>query len=213
MAVPVTLDQITRLAPNVLPKYAEAFSAGRQVLGDAGIASSALRVAHFIAQLMHESGALTREVENLNYSARRLVQVWPWRFRPHGPLDPHAYANNPRKLANEVYGGRMGNSAPQDGYNYRGRGLLQLTGKGNYEAATERVRRYLPAGPDFAKQPDAVLAPEWCLAVAAAEWDSRGCNALADADDLEQITRRINGGTIGFAERQDWLRQTRLVWA
>lgn len=212
MAVLVTLEQINKLAPGVRTGYADAFAAGQQMLEDFGIAGSPLRMAHFIAQLMHESGALTKEYENLNYSARRLVQVWPWRFKPHGPLDPEAYAHNARKLANEVYGGRMGNTGPQDGYIYRGRGLLQLTGKGNYAAATSRVRRCMPAGPDFAKEPDAVLAPGWCLAVAAGEWASRGCNQLADLDDLEQITRRINGGTTGFVERQEWLRQAKLLW-
>lgn len=212
MAVLVTLEQISKLAPGVRPGYMQAFAAAQPVLESFAIAESPLRVAHFIAQLMHESGALTKEYENLNYSARRLVQVWPWRFKPHGPLDPEAYAHNARKLANEVYGGRMGNTGPQDGYIYRGRGILQLTGKGNYAAATARVRRCVPLGPDFAKEPDAVLTPEWCLAVAAGEWASRGCNQLADADDLEQITRRINGGTTGFVERQEWLRQARLVW-
>lgn len=212
MAVMVTLEQISKLAPGVRPGYMQAFAAAQPVLESFGIAQSPLRVAHFIAQLMHESGALTKEYENLNYSARRLVQVWPWRFKPHGPLDPEAYAHNARKLANEVYGGRMGNTGPQDGYMYRGRGLLQLTGKGNYAAATARVRRCVPSGPDFAREPDAVLTPDWCLAVAAGEWASRGCNQLADAGDLEQITRRINGGTTGFVERQEWLRQARLVW-
>ena len=212
MQVLVTLEQIHKLAPGARDGYAAAFAAGQPRLDDAGIAASPLRVAHFIAQLMHESGGLTKEYENLNYSARRLVQVWPWRFQPHGPLDPDDYAHNARKLANEVYGGRMGNTGPQDGYLYRGRGLLQLTGKGNYVAATERVRRCLPDGPDFVSDPDAVLAPQWCLAVAAGEWASRGCNELADRDDLEQITRRINGGTTGFAMRQEWLRQARLVW-
>lgn len=212
MQVLVTLEQIHQLAPGVRDGYAAAFAAGQRQLDDFGISASPLRVAHFIAQLMHESGGLTREYENLNYSARRLVQVWPWRFQPHGPLDPDDYAHNARKLAIEVYGGRMGNTGPQDGYLYRGRGLLQLTGKANYLAATGRVRRCLPEGPDFASDPDAVLAPQWCLAVAAGEWASRGCNALADLDDLEQITRRINGGTTGFAMRQEWLRQAKLVW-
>ena len=212
MAVLVTLEQIIKLAPAVRQGYADAFAAGQQVLDSFSIAESPLRVAHFIAQLMHESGALTKEYENLNYSARRLVQVWPWRFKPHGPLDAEVYAHNARKLANEVYGGRMGNTNAQDGYIYRGRGLLQLTGKANYAAATARVRRCVPSGPDFAKEPDAVLSPAWCLAVAAGEWASRGCNQLADAGDLEQITRRINGGTTGFPERQEWLRQARLVW-
>lgn len=212
MAVLLDLERVTELAPGMRPGYREAFAAGQGVLELFAVAASPLRLAHFMAQLLHESGALEKEVENLNYSARRLVQVWPWRFKPHGPLNPWLYANNPRKLGNEVYGGRMGNTAPHDGYTYRGRGLLQLTGKGNYATATCRLRRAMPGAPDFAATPDAVLAPVWCLAVAAAEWASRGCNELADADDLEQITRRINGGTIGYPKRQAWLRRCRLAW-
>ncbi|MGZ8292017.1 MAG: glycoside hydrolase family 19 protein [Telluria sp.] len=212
MAVLVSLDHIEQLAPGMRPAYREAFASGQDVFDRFAIADSPLRVAHFMAQLLHESGELTREYENLDYSARRLVQVWPWRFAPHGPLDPKAYAHNPHKLANEVYGGRMGNTKPGDGYLYRGRGLLQLTGKANYAGATARVRRRVPAAPDFASEPDAVLAPAWCLAVAAGEWASRGCNELADADDLEQITRRINGGTTGFTDRLEWMRKARLTW-
>jgi putative chitinase len=109
MAVPVTLEQITLLAPGARPGYCDAFEGGARMLQEFSISDAPLRVAHFMAQLLHESGGLTREYENLNYSARRLLQVWPWRFRPHGPLDPEAYANNAPKLANEVYGGRMGN--------------------------------------------------------------------------------------------------------
>lgn len=212
MPVLVTIEQIARLAPRVRPGYRDGFGGGQELLGRFGISDAPLRVAHFIAQLMHESGGMTREVENLNYSAKRLVQVWPWRFEPHGPLDPALYANNPRKLANEVYGGRMGNTGPDDGYLFRGRGLLQLTGKENYAGATRKVRHCVGAAPDFTKEPDAVIAPEWCVAVAAAEWASRGCNELADADDLEQITRRINGGTTGFPDREAWLRQAKAVW-
>lgn len=212
MPVVLTIDQISRLAPNVRPGYRDGFAMGAEVLSRFGISDSSLRVAHFVAQLLHESGGLTREVENLNYSAKRLVQVWPWRFKPHGPLDPALYANNPRKLANEIYGGRMGNTRAGDGYTYRGRGLLQLTGKANYAGATRKLRRCVADCPDFTKEPDAVLAPSWCLGVAAAEWASRGCNELADADDLEQITRRINGGTTGFPDRENCLRQAKAVW-
>lgn len=213
MPVLVSIEQIARLAPKVRPGYRDSFGAGQELLGRFGVSDTPLRVAHFIAQLLHESGGMTREVENLNYSAKRLVQVWPWRFEPQGALDPALYANNPRKLANAVYGGRMGNTGPEDGYVYRGRGLLQLTGKDNYAGATCKVRHCVgAAAPDFMKEPDAVIAPEWCLAVAAAEWASRGCNELADADDLEQITRRINGGAIGLPDREAWLRRAKAVW-
>lgn len=212
MSVKITLDHLDQLAPQIRPGYRAAFLAGQDVLDHYAISDAPLRVAHFMAQVLHESGALTLEYENLHYSPARLVKVWPWRFKPLGPLDPAAYAYNARKLANEVYGGRMGNTDPQDGYRYRGRGLLQLTGKDSYAAASESVRMIAADTPDFVADPDAVLSQAWCLRVAAAEWATRGCNALADIDDLEQITRRINGGTAGFAQRYEWTRHTKFIW-
>ena len=158
-----------------------------------------------------ESGGLTRQIESLNYSAQRLPQVWPSRFKPTGPLDPAAFAHNEQKLGNQVYGGRMGNTGPNDGFTYRGRGLLQLTGKESYESATRTVRAQNPAAPDFVAAPDAVFSAQWCLVVAAAEWTAKGCNALADEDDIRKVTRRINGGLIGLRDRMEWLRLTRAV--
>lgn len=165
-----------------------------------------------MAQILHESGGLTIQFENLNYSAERLPKVWPRRFMPKGPLDPNDFAHNPEKLANVVYGGRMGNSEPGDGYTYRGRGLLQLTGKESYREASTVLRRTDSAAPDFVDRPDYVVSAPWCLAVAASEWISKGCNALADLDNIEKITRAINGGRIGIAERSEWSRRTKAVW-
>ena len=84
---------------------------------------------------------LAIQVENLNYSAERLPKVWPSRFKPTGPLDPLAFAHNPQRLANEVYAGRMGNIGPNDGFTYRGRGLLQLTGKTSYRRGDDGALR------------------------------------------------------------------------
>src|SRR6185436_7164266 len=137
MTIQVTLAQIATLAPSARSSYRDAFAAGQDVLDQFGISETPLRVAHFMAQMLHESGALTIQFESLNYSAERLPKVWPKRFRPAGPLDPAAFAHDPEKLANEIYGGRMGNDAPSDGYRYRGRGLLQLTGKESYAEATK----------------------------------------------------------------------------
>ena len=106
----------------------------------------------------------------------------------------------------------MGNTGPNDGFTYRGRGLLQLTGKESYESATRTVRALNPAAPDFVAAPDAVFSAQWCLVVAAAEWTAKGCNALADEDDIRKVTRRINGGLIGLRDRMEWLRLTRAVW-
>ena len=212
MAVVVTLDQLARLAPHSQAAYRAAFGAGASVLARYGVSARRLRVVHFMAQVLHEAGALTLQSENLNYSAARLVQIWPRRFRPLGPLDPALYANNPEKLANEVYGARMGNCAAGDGYLYRGRGLLQLTGKDSYVRATTFLRQRSPGAPDLVREPDAVLSAAWCLDVAAAEWAARGCNQAADADDVAGVTRLINGGEIGLAERIMWTAKTRRVW-
>lgn len=212
MAIQVTLPQIMLLAPNARSSYRDAFQNGQAFLDQYRISETALRVAHFMAQILHESGGLAIQFENLNYSAERLPKVWPSRFKPKGPLNPADYAHNQQKLANEVYGNRMGNTAPDDGYTYRGRGLLQLTGKDSYRDATTILRRENPAAPDFVAFPDEVISADWCLAIAAAEWFSKGCNALADQDDIRKITRAINGGQIGLAERMEWAKRTKAVW-
>ena len=212
MSVTITLDDIRGLAPNARSSYREAFQNGQPVLDQCGITASTLRVAHFMAQVLHESGGLTRQIESLNYSPQRLPQVWPSRFKPIGPLDPAEFAHNEQKLGNQVYGGRMGNTGPNDGFTYRGRGLLQLTGKDSYESAARAARAQDPTAPDFVAFPDAVFSARWCLVVAAAEWAAKGCNALADEDGIRKVTRRINGGQIGLRDRTEWLRLTRAVW-
>jgi putative chitinase len=213
MSVNITLDQIQHLAPNARSSYREAFQNGQSLLDQSGISASPLRVAHFMAQVLHESGGLAIQIESLNYSAERLPKVWPSRFMPTGPLDPAAFAHNQEKLGNEVYAGRMGNTGPNDGFTYRGRGLLQLTGKDSYQGATTILRAQDPTAPDFVASPDAVFSAQWCLAVAATEWSSKGCNAFADQDDIRKVTRAINGGLIGLGERTEWLRLTKAVWS
>lgn len=210
--VTVSIEQILQLAPSARSSYRDAFAAGQAVLDRFAISEQPLRMAHFMAQILHESGGLTLQFENLNYSAERLPKVWPKRFRPLGPLDPAAFAHNPERLANEVYGGRMGNVAPGDGFRYRGRGLLQLTGRDSYAQATAILRPSFAQAPDFTVEPDAVIAADWCLKVAAAEWSAKGCNALADQNSIRAVTRAINGGLIGLAERSEWLRRCRFVW-
>lgn len=212
MPIAVTINQILQLAPNARSSYREAFQNGQPVLDGAGISDTSLRVAHFLAQVLYESGGLAIQFENLNYSAERLPVVWPLRFKPRGPLNPNDYAFEPEKLANAVYGGRMGNTEPGDGYRYRGRGLLQLTGKGTYQTAMQRLRATYPDAPDLVANPDEVISATWCLAIAAAEWTARGCNALADQDDIGEVTRAINGANTGLSDRTEWLRRTKAMW-
>lgn len=212
MTINVTLPQILHLAPNTQSSYREAFQNGQAVLDHYKISETRLRVAHFMTQILHETNGFTIQFENLNYSAERLPKVWPSHFKPKGPLNPIGYAHDQQKLANEVYGGRMGNTEPNDGYTYRGRGLLQLTGKASYQAATTLLRKENPAAPDLVTSPDEVSGANWCLAIAASAWVSKGCNALADQDNIRKITRAINGGLIGLNERIEWAKRTNAVW-
>jgi putative chitinase len=156
-----------------------------------------LRLAHFAAQLGHESGGFRRVEENLNYSVERLRQVWPDRFGTNATAEP--YARNPEGLANLVYAGRIGNGPPAsgDGWRYRGRGLIQLTGRANYRAAGAALGIPLEANPDDALKPwNAALIAGWF-------WGRALCNAHADKGEagLAAITKAINGGRNGLEDR------------
>lgn len=158
-----------------------------------------LRQAHFLAQIAHESGGFRLNKENLNYSAQALGSV----FRKYFPTAQQAaqYARQPEAIANVVYANRMGNgdTASGDGWRYRGRGLVQLTGKYNYLVyAKER-------GQDFVNNPDLLLEPVWSIDVAGWFWKSRGLNTLADKDDVRGITKLINGGYNGLDDRIKYL--------
>lgn len=172
---------------------------------------TAPRVIAFIAQVGHESQNLTAVVENLNYStAERVVAVFR-KFDADGDrrIDPeelaHArtFLHRPEALANFVYGGRMGNTAPGDGFKYRGRGPGHLTGKDNYEAMRDLLReRGVANVPDFVAEPGVVAEPRWGSLAFAAFWHERGLNELADACRFTDITRRINPGLAGMADRK-----------
>jgi putative chitinase len=161
------------------------------------------RVCAFLAQTSHESGHFNRLEESLFYrTPGRLMAVWPKRFPDEASATP--FVENPERLANFVYARRMGNGdeASGDGFRFRGRGLIQLTGRSNYQQAGEAL------GIDLLAAPERLTSKEVAALSAAWFWDSRGLNALADHDkpddDLEDfvtITRRINGGTVGLKER------------
>ncbi|WP_375411219.1 glycoside hydrolase family 19 protein [uncultured Bradyrhizobium sp.] len=176
----------------------------------AGIASSAptvfqrhginspLLIAHVMAQISHECGAGHDVVENLNYSAGRMMQVWPSRFPTMAGAAP--YAGNARALANKVYNGRMGNAAgSDDGWNFRGRGAVQTTGREGYARLAAAV------GLDLVRHPDLVNDPAHFLECGVADFILCGCLPFASADDVSNVTRRLNGGTVGLAQRRAWL--------
>jgi putative chitinase len=151
--------------------------------------------AAFIGQCQHESANFTKLEENLNYSAVRLMAVWPSRF-PN--LDvANQYANNPEKLANKVYGGRadLGNTQDGDGFKFHGRGCIQLTGRDSYE------RCGLSIGMDFLSNPDRLLDPQYAIMSAGWFWNKKGLNDLANNEDWQTMTKRINGGLVGLDDR------------
>jgi putative chitinase len=155
--------------------------------------NSALRIAHWVAQFAHESAHFTRFEEGLSYSAERLCAVWPRRFPTIAAAQE--YARDPEGLANKVYGGRMGNSAPGDGWRYRGRGP-QITGRENYKLAERGTGLPLIANPGLA------ALPENFTLLACDYWDRQSCNRMADRDDLIGITEAVNGGRVGLADRR-----------
>jgi putative chitinase len=158
-----------------------------------------LRKAHFLAQVAHESGGLQFTQENLNYSAQGLRSVFG-KYFPTIEI-ANTYARKPEKIANRVYAGRMGNGneASGDGWKFRGRGLIQLTGKENYQKFGQEN------GIDCVKNPDLLLQPEMALTSACWFWKKRNLNEFADKDDIIMITKRINGGTNGLNDRQQYL--------
>lgn len=156
---------------------------------------TAVRQAAFIGQCGHESNSFKTLEEGLNYSAARLMAVWPSRF-PSLEV-ANQYANNPEKLANKVYGGRadLGNTEDGDGFKFHGRGLVQLTGRSNVTVCGEAL------GQPFAEHPELLLEPEWACMSAGWFWNKKGLNALADSESWELMTKRINGGLNGLSDR------------
>lgn len=162
------------------------------------------RVGHWLAQISEESGGFTVLEENLHYSAEHACKTWPSRF--HDPAAAEACAGRPVALAERVYGGRMGNTEPGDGWRYRGRGYIQITGRDGYAAASPWC------GVDLVTYPDRAAEPWVAALVAAGYWASRGCNALADVDGIEAITHTINGALTGLEARRHALIRARSIW-
>ena len=151
--------------------------------------------AAFIAQCGHECANFKILEENLNYRAATLMKLWPKRF-PTLEI-ANEYAGQPKRIANKVYADRMGNrdEASGDGFRFRGRGCIQLTGHSGYYHAGQAL------GVDFVMNPDLVSTPKYAVLTAGWFWSTHGCNQLAEAADWTGLTKRINGGTIGLNER------------
>ena len=185
----VTAEQLTKL--HIGPQWVDALNATFEKFG----ISTPRQQAAFIGQCGHECGGFRILEENLNYRAATLMKLWAKRF-PTLEI-ANIYAGNPRKIANMVYASRMGNrdESSGDGYRFRGRGCIQLTGHTNYFHAGKAL------GVDFVAQPDLVATPMYAAMTAGWFWSTHNCNALAEAADWTALTKKINGGTIGLDDR------------
>lgn len=162
---------------------------------DMGGINTPMRQAAFIAQCGHESRDFTKTEENLMYSTERLLQVFPKYFKTRE--EAARVAQNPEAIANIVYSNRMGNGAPQtgDGYRFRGRGYIQLTGRDNYTKFAIASATPADRDPSIVTEPDgAALSAVWF-------WNKNSLNKLADIGAMTEITRRINGGIMGLDDR------------
>lgn len=175
--------KITNYLPDIIVKYE---------------INTNLRLAHFLAQVHYESAGFTATEENLNYSSKRLLQVFPKYFKTVDSTIK--YAKNPKLLASYVYGNRMGNGneSTNDGWTYRGRGFIQLTGKNNYIAFDKSVDTDIMNNPDLVSTDYALISSAWY-------WDSRKLNNYADVgagtNTVKKITSIINGGLHGLEQR------------
>lgn len=189
-----TQDQLAQILPGnpFIDHWYEALS---KILPDYDI-NTVPRVAAFLAQTAHESGGYKALTENLNYRPETLCKVWPKYFNAGNAND---YAHQPEKIANRAYANRMGNGPEEsgDGFRYCGRGLIQLTGKSNYQKFAESIETPVEEVPEF------LGTFEGAIQSACWFWETNNLNDLADAGDMLTMTKKINGGTLGLEDRNN----------
>ena len=191
----ITSDILTKIFPKTKKTIIDSFV---QPFNDAMskyAIDTPLRKAHFLAQVGHESGGLNFTIENLNYSADGLMKIFPKYFNTESAA---SHARNPQMIANRVYCNRMGNGdvASNEGWMYRGRGLIQLTGKANYSLYSIALKKPVADAISFLETPaGAADSAAWF-------WDKHKLNQAADKDDIRLITKTINGGVNGLDDRQ-----------
>lgn len=200
----LTDDQLRQIMPGLPQTQRQQYLPHLQAAMDEFGVTTPLRAAAFLAQLAHESAQLTRFVENLNYSAKGLLATFGKYFTPALAAQ---YARQPERIANRVYANRLGNGPESsgDGWRYRGRGAIQITGRENYRTYGDLL------GADLVNNPDQAAAGAVTFRTAGAFWKSKGCNELADRQDFITITKRINGGTNGLPDRQQFYDRAKRV--
>ncbi len=200
----MTLQELQQIMPKAAAKAALFLGPLNDAMAEFQI-NTPQRQTCFLAQIAHESTELTRLEENLRYSPARIMEVFSRHVSSWADAD--RLSKSPEKLASRVYGGRMGNGdeTTGEGYRYRGRGLIQLTGKDNYRLAGSSLRLPLLDKPELLTQPaEACRSAAWF-------WLTNGCNPLADAGDFMAITKRVNRGTNGYVERCKYLTRAKLA--
>lgn len=201
MTVQLTVDGLRKIAPKASDSIIKGIVEHQDLLPRYGI-DNANRVAHFLGQIACESAGYTRLEENLRYTTtKRLRQVWPRRFPTDAKAKP--FVGNPEKLANSVYCNRLGNGSPEsgDGWRYRGSGLKQTTGKSNFQAVERET------GLPVVKHPEMLRRFPEALHSACIFWRDNRLNRFADAGDVVGLTRRIQGGSGGLADRQTFTKR------
>ena len=199
----VASDVLAKIAPKADPVYREAFQDKQGLLTEFGI-TTPLRLSHFLAQAFVETGAFTRLVESGRYSAKALGNQWDignWHKAFANRAECLSYAEKCKAdggeaLFNLVYGSRMGNAKPGDGWRYRGRGIIQTTGRFNYKGLSKTFKV------GFEDEPDLVATAPHALKAALGHWRDKHLNAAADANDIAVVTKGINGGLGAFEERK-----------
>ena len=188
----LTKEQLAKIIPGN-PYLDHWYSALEQALPDYDINTPA-RIAAFLAQCGHESGGFTAIKENLNYKAESLCRVWPHYFNSG---NASSYAHNQEKIANRAYASRMGNGPEEsgDGWKFCGRGLIQLTGRSNYQAFADSLQISIDEASEYLK------TFEGCVQSACWFWEANKLNQYADNGDILTMTKRINGGTLGLDDR------------
>jgi len=186
--VPGLIEGIANAAPTIFPKY--------------GL-NTDLVIAQAMAQFSEECGAGLEMVENMNYSAHGLLKTFPTHFT--GTM-AQRFAHNPRMIGDVAYGGRMGNAPPpsDDGFNFRGRGLSQVTGRDGYNKLQISLGKQ-GLSLDLLADPDLVSGPVHALECGVADFVLCGCLAPAQEDNIVSVTKHLNGGLNGLAERKRWL--------
>lgn len=191
----ITIDTLSKIFPktpqNILLKYVDHIN----YFCDANQINTKLRISHFLSQVGHESGELMFSAENLNYSAQGLLKTFRKYF---DDISARSYQKKPEMIANKVYANRMGNGSEQsgDGWKFRGKGLIQITGRTNVTSFANDIKKSVE---DTIKYLD---TPRGCVHSATWYWNKNNLNKLADANDIRGLTKAINGGSNGLEDRK-----------